>query len=123
MILDSLTLQSTPESGHRGGSDGAKRRTVSKVHLPVDTPGHLLALQVTPANEEDRGQVAELAAAVRAETGATVTLAYVDAGYTGAAAQTAAAAEGIALAVIKLPDVKRGFVRLPRRWVAERDFA
>jgi transposase len=26
------------------------------------------------------------------------------------------------LAVVKLPAVKRGFVLLPRRWVAERDF-
>ena len=25
--------------------------------------------------------------------------------------------------MIKLPDVKRGFVLLPRRWVVERDFA
>jgi transposase len=28
----------------------------------------------------------------------------------------------MALAVVKLPDVKRGFVLLPRWWVVERDF-
>src|SRR5204862_1332348 len=60
-ILDSRTLQSSPESGHRAGYDGAKRRKGSKVHLAVDTLGHLLALHVTPANEQDRAQVAELA--------------------------------------------------------------
>jgi len=123
MILDSRTLQSTPESGHRGGWDGAKRRKGSKVHLAVDTLGDLLALRVTPANAQDRAQVAELTAAVQAETGKTVTLASVDAGYTGAAAREAAAEQGIELSVVKLPDAKRGFVLLPRRWVVERDFA
>ena len=50
-ILDSRTLQSTPESGARAGYDGAKRRKGSKVHAAVDTLGHLLALHVTPASE------------------------------------------------------------------------
>ncbi len=122
MILDSRTLQSTPESGHRAGWDGAKRRKGSKVHLAVDTLGHLLALHVTPANDGDRAQVAELASAVQEATGETVTLAYVDQGYTGETPKAVAAAHGIALAVVKLPDVKRGFVLLPRRWVVERDF-
>jgi transposase len=122
MILDSRTLQSTPESGDRAGWDGAKRRKGSKVHLAVDTLGHLLALHVTPANDQDRVQVAELAAAVQDATGETVTLAYVDAGYTGDVPRQAAADHGIALEVVKLPDVKRGFVLLPRRWVVERDF-
>jgi len=122
MILDSRTLQSTPESGDRAGWDGAKRRKGSKVHLAVDTLGHLLALHVTPATEQDRDQVGELAAAVQEATGETVTLAYVDQGYTGEVPRQAAADHGIALEVVKLPAVKRGFVLLPRRWVVERDF-
>ena len=56
-ILDSRTLRSTPESGARGGYDGAKRKKGSKVHAAVDTLGHLLALHVTPASEQDRAQV------------------------------------------------------------------
>src|ERR1700733_6619529 len=32
-------------------------------------------------------------------------------------------AEGIKLEVVKLPEAKRGFVLLPRRWVVERSFA
>jgi len=122
MILDSRTLQSTPESGERAGWDGAKRRTGTKVHLAVDPLGHLLALHVTPANDQDRAQVAELAAAVQEATGDTVTLASVDQGDTGAVPWQAAADQGIALEVVKLPQVKRGFVLLPRRWVVERDF-
>jgi transposase len=122
-IFDSRTLQSTPESGERAGYDGHKRKNGSKVHLAVDTLGQLLAIHVTPANEQDRGQVAELAAAVQEATGETVTVAYVDQGYTGDAPRDAAAAQGIDLAVVKLPTAKRGFVLLPRRWVVERDFA
>ena len=122
-IFDSRTLQSSPESGHRAGYDGAKRRKGSKVHLAVDTLGHLLSLHVTPANEQDRAQVGQLAAAVQEVTGHNVELAFVDAGYTGDAAAQAAQEQGIRLEVIKLPQAKRGFVLLPRRWVVERSFA
>jgi transposase len=122
-ILDSRTLQSTPESGGRAGYDGAKRKQGSKIHLAIDTLGHLLALHATPANEQDRAQVERLAAAVQDATGQTVELAYVDQGYTGEQAEAAAAAHGIQLEVVKLPEVKRGFVLLPRRWVVERSFA
>lgn len=122
VILDSRTLQSTPESGARAGWDGAKRKKGTKVHLAVDTLGQLLAIHVTPANAQDRAQVAELAAAVQEATGQTVTVAYVDQGYTGANPRQAAADQGIELVVVKLPQAKRGFVLLPRRWVVERDF-
>jgi transposase len=121
-IIDSRTLQSTPESGARAGYDGAKRRKGSKVHLAVDTLGHLLALCVTAADEQDRAQVSELAKRVQEETGETVEIAYVDQGYTGENAADAAGEHGIKLEVVKLPTAKRGFVLLPRRWVVERSF-
>ena len=121
-IFDSRTLQSTPESGARAGYDGAKRRKGNKVHLAVDTLGHLLALYVTAADQQDRAQVAELAKRVQVETGETVEVAFVDQGYTGDNAADAAAEHGIRLEVVKLPTAKRGFVLLPRRWVVERSF-
>ena len=121
-IIDSRTLQSTPESGARAGYDGAKRRKGSKVHLAVDTLGHLLALCVTAADGQDRAQVSELAKRVQEETGETVEIAYVDQGYTGENAADAAGEHGIKLEVVKLPTAKRGFVLLPRRWVVERSF-
>lgn len=112
-IFDSRTLQSSPESGGRAGYDGAKRKRGSKVHMAVDTLGHLLALLVTPANEQDRAQVSQLAQQVQQVTGQTVELAYVDQGYTGDAAEQAAAEQGIRLEVIKLPEARKGFVLLP----------
>lgn len=47
-------------------------------------PGHPLALVVTPANEQDRAQVAQLAEAVQDVTGENIAIVYVDQGYTGA---------------------------------------
>ena len=122
-ILDSRTLQSSPESGPRAGYDGAKRKRGSKVHIAVDTLGHLLTLLVTPANEQDRAQVEQLAAQVQEATAQSVELAYVDQGYTGEQPAQDAAAHGIRLEVVKLPGTKKGFVLLPRRWVVERSFA
>lgn len=122
VILDARTIQSTPESGSRAGYDGYKRRNGSKVHAAMDTLGHLLALKVTPASEQDRAQVAELAEQVQEATGQTVTLAYVDQGYTGEAPAEAAREKGIELEVVKHTQAKKGFVLLPRRWVVERTF-
>ena len=89
----------------------------------MDTLGHLLALAVTPADEQERAQVAGLAAAVQEATGQTVSLAYVDQGYTGDQPAADARAHGIELEVVKHTEAKKGFVLLPRRWVVERSFA
>lgn len=121
-IIDSRTLQSTPESGHRAGYDGAKRKKGSKTHMAVDTLGHLLALHVTAASEQDRAAVKQTAEAIQQATGDSVTLAYVDQGYTGEQPAADARACGIELQVVKLPLAKHGFVLLPRRWVGERSF-
>lgn len=121
-IMDGRTLQSSPESGARAGYDGYKRRKGSKVHIAVDTLGHLLALKVTAANEQERAQVGELAAQIQQTTGDNVELAWVDQGYTGEQPAQDAKAHGIRLEVVKLSEAKKGFVLLPRRWVVERSF-
>jgi transposase len=90
--------------------------------LAVDTLGHLLALCVTAADEQDRAQVSELAKRAQEETGETVEIAFVDQGYTGENAADAAQGHGIKLEVVKLPTAKKGFVLLPRRWAVERSF-
>jgi transposase len=75
-IIDSRTLRSTPESGARAGYDGAKRKKGSKLHIAVDTLGHLLALHVTPANADDRAEVAQMAKAIQAVTDQSVEVAF-----------------------------------------------
>jgi IS5 family transposase len=98
-ILHGRTLQSTAESGSRAGWDGHKRAPRApggrKVHLAVDTLGYLLTLLVTPANEQERAQVAQLTAQIQQVTGESVQIAFVDQGYTGDDAAQAAAEHGI----------------------------
>ena len=91
--------------------------------MAVDTLGHLLALHVTPANENDCAAVATLADAVQNATGETVELAYADQGYGGEQAEAAARQHGIRLEVVKLAEAKRGFVLLAWRRVVKRSFA
>lgn len=123
IVLDGRTLQSTPESGHRAGYDGAKKRKGSKAHIAVDTLGQLLSVVITPANEQERAQVGELCRQVQEATGQTVSVGFGDQGYTGEEAEYAAAVHDIDLQVVKKPDGQTGFVFLPRRWVVERSFA
>ena len=123
VILDGRVLQSTPESGHRAGYDGGKRRKGSKAHIAVDTLGQLLSVVITPANEQERDRVGELCQRVQEITGQTVQVGFADQGYTGEDAEYAAAVHDIDLQVIKKPEGQTGFVLLPRRWVVERSFA
>jgi hypothetical protein len=71
VVLDRRTLQSSCEGGPRSGYDGYKRKRGSKVHMAVDTLDHLLAVHVTPANEQERAQVLALCEAVQTVTGHT----------------------------------------------------
>jgi transposase len=124
-IIDARTLRSSPESGSqaRAGYDGAKRKKGSKLHLAVDTLGNLLALRVTPANVDERTEVEGLLRTVQAVTDNSVEVAFADQGYEGEKPAEAAATQGVELIVVKLPEAKKGFVLLPRRWVVERSLA
>lgn len=123
VIFDGRTVQSSVESGGRAGFDGNKQRKGSKVHIAVDTLGYLLSLVVTPANEQERVQVAELCQSVQEVTGQNVKIAYADQGYTGENAKGAAKREGIELEVVKHAEAKKGFVLLPKRWIVERSIS
>jgi transposase len=118
-----LRVRSPPLSGARAGYGDAKRKRGLKMHLAAYTPGHPLALHVTPASTDYRVEVGQLAQAVRASIGQGIGLAYVEGGCTGPRAADAAGAHGIELEVARLPDVRRGFLLLPRRRVVERPFA
>ena len=80
---------------------------------PIDL--HLMGL-------ERLGARIELVDGYVEATGDSVDIAFVDAGYNGPNAAAAAQAQGIELVVVKLPEAKKGFVLLPRRWVIERSF-
>ncbi len=90
--------------------------------MAVDTLGYLLALHVTPTDVGNRVAVKRLAVGIQDATTDSLKLAYVNQEYTGETAADAAAAEGIALHVVKLPKATRGFELLSRPWVVERSF-
>lgn len=60
-IVDSRTVQSTPEGRARVVYDGAKRRDGSTVHAAVDILDHPLALHTMPMSVPERTQVGRLA--------------------------------------------------------------
>ncbi|GAB3359479.1 hypothetical protein GCM10027395_20890 [Giesbergeria sinuosa] len=47
-------------------------------------------------------------------------LAWADQGYTGDKARSDAQGHGVQLEIVRLPEAKKGFVLLPKRWVVER---
>jgi hypothetical protein len=99
--------------------DGAKpKKGSNKVHAAVDALGDLLALHVSPADEQDSGRLEEEAEAIREASGESVELAsYVDRGYTGEKAVEEAQAHGMSLEIVRHEEAKRAFVLVARRWV------
>jgi transposase len=124
-ILDSRTLGSTPQSGSRGGYDGAKRKKGTRRYTqrwrPWDTcsPCACDTGQRAEARVRRRGVGSGRPGSNRRVGG----VAYVDQGYTGERATEEAEAHGMRLEVVKHEEAKRGFVLLAHRWVVERDFA
>ncbi|GHG08683.1 hypothetical protein GCM10017783_21570 [Deinococcus piscis] len=89
----------------------------------MDTLGHVIALLVTSADEQDREQVYDLCHQIQAVTGDRVDVVLADGGYTGEQAEIDAALLDIELVVVKRPAGASGFVLLPKRWIVERNFA
>jgi hypothetical protein len=103
-IFYGRTLQSTPESGTRAGSDGVKRRQGSKRHM---------ALHVTATNAQARSQLPQLAEQVQEVTGDAVEIVSVGQWYTDVHAAQDAQAHRLQLEVVKLTEAKKGFVLFP----------
>ncbi len=92
------------------------------MQIAVDTLGHLLAVKVTAADEQERAQVGEVAEQILQATGENVQLAYLDQGYAGKEPARQAQQHCIKLEVVKLSEAKKGFVLLTKRCVVERSF-
>ena len=105
------------------GSTGGKKVKGRKRHLLVDTCGHLLAVQVHPADIADGvGAVGVLTQAVR--LGPMLRKLWADSAY-----GTETLASWLAdhwprlnLEIVRRAEGTTGFVVQPRRWVVERSF-
>jgi len=121
--VDSQSVHETAEatvSRATSGYDGHKRVNGRKRHITVDTLGLLLAVNVTPANTQDRDGARPVIARA-AQHG--VRHIWADHAYHGDLVNNARNLLGVTIEIVRrLPDSK-DFQVLPRRWVVERTFA
>ena len=121
--IDSQSVKTTECGGPRG-FDAGKKIKGRKRHILTDTLGHLVGVQVHPADIQDRDGAPDLLASIRSLY-PWLRHIFADGGYGGDKLRDAMAALGQwTFEIIKRSDAaKHSFVLLPRRWVVERTFA
>jgi putative transposase len=95
-----------------------------KRHIVVDTLGLLLAVSVTAASVDDAAAAPAALGQLSREEFPRLRLLWVDQKYHNHALYGWVAENGhYGLEVVRRPEGAKGFVLLPKRWVAERTFA
>ena len=121
-VIDSQSVKTTESAGPRG-YDAGKKIKGRKRHIVTDTVGHLIGLQVHPANIQDRDGAVSVLASIRWLT-PWLRHVFADGGYSGEKLRQAMAAFGKwTIQIVKRSDTAQGFEVIPRRWVVERTFA
>ena len=123
-VLDAQSVK-TAEGGAARGYDAGKKVPGRKRHLLVDTLGLLLVVWVSAASVQDRAGGRRVLARALGRF-PLLGKVWVDGGYANQVDTSLvdwAAARSLAVEVVGRPAGQRGFVALPRRWVAERSFA
>jgi putative transposase len=122
----SADSQSAPatEGGEQRGYDAHKKVNGRKRHVVVDTLGLLLAVAVTAASADDGAAAPRALGQLTRDEFPRLRLLWADAKYHNHALYGWLDENAhYGLEVVSRPAGRKGFVRLPKRWVVERTFA
>jgi putative transposase len=120
--MDSQSVKNSCVAGESHGFDAGKKTKGRKRHIVVDTLGFMLAIIVTSAAVQDRDG-AKLVLNRLNGSAKKLRKIWVDGGYRGLLLEWGKVNCRFILEVVLRSDDEKGFVVLPRRWVAERTFA
>jgi putative transposase len=121
-VIDSQSVKTTEAGGPRG-FDAGKKIKGRKRHIITDTLGHLVGIDVHPADIQDRDGAQRVIKTIRSTYPFLLHL-FADGGYAGPKLKKTLTKLGKwTIEIVKRSDGVKGFELLPRRWVVERTFA
>jgi transposase len=121
--VDSQSIDTT-SGGEQRGRDNAKNVDGRKRHIVVDSMGLLLAVLVTAASVDDAKAAVELFARLEGQPIGRVLRMYADSKYHNFKLyEWVDEHASWDLAIIRRPEGKEGWAKLPIRWTVERTFA
>src|SRR5207244_3823743 len=121
--VDSQSVDTT-SGGEQHGRDNAKNVDGRKRHIVVDSMGLLLAVLVTAADVDDAKAAAELFGRLEGQPMGKVGRMFADSKYHNFTLYEWVEKHAKwAMVIVRRPEGKKGWVKLPIRWTVERTFA